>query len=443
MTLIHDHLPVALQYINQLIISNPDVTYVNMADYERSIVGTLLQLISKMSGCKVHNLYYPLGIQKAYPSISASTGNHITTIASEFMEIALIHDKGQTTFLDNDILLIKLLLNTTHDHLSHLMSLQRLKKSEQIFQLTFQQVGTGVCQTDLDGYIQDANIKFCEIIGYTKEEVIGLRIKDLTHPDDWKIDIAFKKRLFQYEIPYFSMEKRYFRKDGSEIWVYITVTLVRADHYQNEFLIGVIQDISARKHAELILLDYTGSLERQISERTQELTLAATTDPLTNTFNRRYMNDCLHAERERYLVTNKVFSILLLDIDYFKHINDQYGHGIGDHVLIDISNTIHSLLRNEDTLSRWGGEEFLILLPGTNTTHAYAIAERIRTTIQNMPISASNHTINVTITLGAITMDGNLSITDLLLFADKALYLGKKKGRNCTIISDKQKQDHQ
>ncbi|MBE0450697.1 MAG: PAS domain S-box protein, partial [Clostridia bacterium] len=83
--------------------------------------------------------------------------------------------------------------------------IRRLRKSECIFNLTFEQVNSGRCVTDLEGYILETNQKFCDIIGYTQEEALGLRIKDLTFPDDWKLDVVYKDQLFRGEVPFFSM----------------------------------------------------------------------------------------------------------------------------------------------------------------------------------------------------------------------------------------------
>ena len=307
----------------------------------------------------------------------------------------------------------------------------------------------------------DANDKFFDIIGYTREEALGLRIKNLTHPDDWEIDVVYKDQLFSYEIPYFSMQKRYLRKDGSMIWVYTTVTLMRGDAVEDDFLIGVVQDISSQKAAEDLMRDYTENLERQIQLRTSELEalnkqlqeadrskdlvikelkevkekllLSSNIDPLTGLYNRRYMMDRISEEVNRYRRNKTPFCIMVADIDYFKEINDRFGHDCGDEVLQTISNLINAEIRNIDTLSRWGGEEFLILLPETQIYSARSVAERIRQSILKNVFAYENATFHLTMTFGLATYENDQTIKETIKKADNALYQGKLAGRNRII----------
>lgn len=336
------------------------------------------------------------------------------------------------------VLSIKVIAEVGYKRLAHLKTINRLRKSQRIFNLTFEQVGSGMCQTDLDGYILDANQNYCDLLGYSRDEIINLRVKDLTFSDDWEIDKVFKNQLFNYEIPYFSMDKRYIRKDGSQIWVTITVTLMHGDAFEEDFLIGVIQDISAQKAAEALMIQNNEYLERLVRERTlkleelnEQLMIANTIDPLTNLYNRRYISGKISEEIQRYERTNRPFSLILTDIDYFKEVNDQFGHDCGDEVLKTISRLLHKEIRNVDTLSRWGGEEFLLLLPDTSLEAAYQVAERMRLKVQMQPFSYEGVAFKLTMTFGISACTEDMNVKSLVKKADNALYSGKQSGRNC------------
>jgi diguanylate cyclase (GGDEF)-like protein/PAS domain S-box-containing protein len=333
---------------------------------------------------------------------------------------------------------IKVIAEVGYRRLEHLKTIHRLRKSQRVFNLTFEQVGSGVCQTDLDGFILDANQNYCDILGYTHEELINLRVKDLTYPDDWEIDKVYKNQLFNYEIPYFSMDKRYYRKDGSLIWVTITVTLMRGDAFEEDFLIGVVQDISKQKAAEALLIQNNENLERLVRERTlkleelnEQLMIANTIDPLTSLYNRRFISSKIGDEILRYNRTKSPFCLILTDIDYFKDVNDQFGHDCGDEVLQTISRLLRKEIRSIDTLARWGGEEFLLLLPNTMIDDAHLIAERIRMKVEAHPFTYEGATFNLTMTLGLAMYQDNLTMKALVKKADTSLYEGKQLGRNC------------
>lgn len=329
-----------------------------------------------------------------------------------------------------------------------------LVNAKRTFELTFEQVSSGRCVTDLEGWIQEVNQKFCDIIGYSYEETLNLRIKDLTYPEDWHIDWEHKQKLFAHQIPHFSMQKRYIKKDGSLTWVYTTVTLIKGLNDQPDYLIGIVQDINDQKAAEALLLDQNERLEALVQARTTELTEAnaikdqtikqlenlqallvknATIDPLTGLYNRRYMLEKITHEFGRFQRDQRPFSLILTDIDYFKSINDLRGHDCGDEVLVQVSEMLLTRLRTIDIVCRWGGEEFLILLPNTEAPQAREIAERIREYVAKQGFSYDQSTFHITMTFGIATAVPGISPKALIKIADTALYKGKSLGRNCVV----------
>lgn len=184
-------------------------------------------------------------------------------------------------------------------------------------------------------------------------------------------------------------------------------------------------------------------LEREVRERTQELEeanrkldLISRTDELTQLPNRRDMQKTIEKEVTRTERSHKPFSIIFFDIDHFKNVNDTYGHAAGDLILKSVASTIRSLLRKYDVLARFGGEEFLTLLPETPLEDGIVVAERFRKQIEESSVRFGGQEIKVTITLGVALYDSRLGADRSIQLADKALYEGKESGRNKVIVWD-------
>ncbi len=157
---------------------------------------------------------------------------------------------------------------------------------------------------------------------------------------------------------------------------------------------------------------------------------AAKTDPLTSLPNRRGMHERLNEEFQKFDGMNNIFSIVIADIDFFKHVNDTYGHDGGDAVLVSLAQKFRTVLRNQDYVSRWGGEEFLILLADTKVNGAIILSEKIRKAVEEMIIIHGKKKIKVTISFGAAEISDMSSIDVVIKRADKMLYKAKVGGRN-------------
>ncbi|MEQ2008927.1 MAG: PAS domain S-box protein [Limisphaerales bacterium] len=149
-----------------------------------------------------------------------------------------------------------------------------LAESEQRFRGTFEQAAVGVAHIGLDGRWLRVNNWVCDIVGYSREELMTRTFQDITHPDDLAPDLEFVRRMLTGEIPNYGMDKRYFHKDGSIVWIRLTVSLVRAPGGAPKYFISIIQDIRARKAAEEALLHARNELEQRVQERTAELARA-------------------------------------------------------------------------------------------------------------------------------------------------------------------------
>lgn len=165
----------------------------------------------------------------------------------------------------------------------------------------------------------------------------------------------------------------------------------------------------------------------------EKLTLISTQDALTGLKNRRYFTERAQEAWQAYKRHNHIFSLLIVDIDFFKRINDEFGHLVGDAVLTQIASLLTDNLREGDIIARWGGEEFLVLLPSLNNQEAYWVAEKLRKKIADTPLSAPPHVINSTITCGVADIRGFHSVEACIHAVDKKLYKGKASGRNAVI----------
>ena len=163
----------------------------------------------------------------------------------------------------------------------------------------------------------------------------------------------------------------------------------------------------------------------------KKLRVLAETDPLTALYNRRHMSYLGEKEMQRVNESNKLLCLMLIDVDHFKKINDKYGHKVGDDVLIQISQLMQEHVRSHDLVSRWGGEEFLIILPNTTTQDAILSAERIREAfVDHDWQSTLGINLNPTISVGVTDLRPSDAMSTAIARADRALYQCKSAGRN-------------
>jgi len=175
------------------------------------------------------------------------------------------------------------------------------------------------------------------------------------------------------------------------------------------------------------------SLGKKLQEQLYE---TAIKDALTGAFNKRYFNERLKRDFSLALRTFRTMGLILIDIDFYKKINDTYGHPAGDAVLKELGRRISQSLRKSDVFCRYGGEEFAIIVRDSNNGMIYNIAERIRKLFDKRPIQVEDKLINVTISLGCSVLEDEEVMTpkDLLIVADKKLYEAKNSGRNCVKL---------
>lgn len=175
----------------------------------------------------------------------------------------------------------------------------------------------------------------------------------------------------------------------------------------------------------------------QLRRANESLAQQSITDGLTGVYNRRFFDLTLDSESARSKRTGKPFSLLMLDLDHFKKINDTHGHAVGDKVLKTLSEALKDITRKTDTVCRYGGEEFALIMPGAATEHAWRMAERIRITAESLRGEDWPEDLSVTLSIGVCCAESSeaLSPNQIIERADTALYRAKNNGRNRTEVS--------
>jgi diguanylate cyclase (GGDEF)-like protein len=189
------------------------------------------------------------------------------------------------------------------------------------------------------------------------------------------------------------------------------------------------REISKRLLEGIRLQRANASLAERLHLALQKVELDAATDALTGQGNRRALDELLKQQAELYISSGQSFSILMLDIDFFKTINDGFGHMTGDDVLRAFAQRVREYLRPGDVCARFGGEEFVVVLPRTRLEEAREVAERLRLGVAQSPLLRTP-TLHVTVSIGVATLAPNQTVGDLLATADAAVYAAKNAGRN-------------
>lgn len=232
----------------------------------------------------------------------------------------------------------------------------------------------------------------------------------------------------------------YFYTKNYETWIDEIIKLedikrvVKIKNFNGDdviFQVDIKSFINTTKHFVVSFTDIT-----QLKQYTYELQYKANHDNLTKLYNRQKLNDELNKEVLRENRYKHGLSLLMFDIDDFKNVNDTYGHDIGDVVLIDIANILKDSTRSTDIACRWGGEEFMVLLPETNITDTINIAETIRKNVENYKFS--NVELQITISIGAVEFIVDVDDKETFIkHADVAMYKAKNSGKNQVVVYEK------
>ncbi len=281
-------------------------------------------------------------------------------------------------------------------------SYEKIKKDSQIIDQYVM-----ISKTNKNGITTDVSKKFTAITGYSYDDIVGKNHTILSHPDTpnqvykdlWKT--IQNGNVWENEIKDLS-------KSGEEFWVYIIISPEFNKKNEIQGYTAIAQDITDKKTIE------------QLSK----------TDFLTKLYNREEIQRVLEIEINRTNRYNTNFSILFIDIDKFKTINDTFGHNVGDDVLVELSKILKDNSRKTDTIGRWGGEEFIIVCTQTDIKEAFDFADHLRKIIENHKFPTVKQ---VTISCGVAQYEKDDTSSKIISKADAALYIAKEEGRNRVI----------
>lgn len=256
------------------------------------------------------------------------------------------------------------------------------------------------------------NPAFTALTGYGADEVIGHSSRLLHGPNTDPQTVAAVRAAMEAQRP-IRVELLNYNRDGEEFWIDTNIVPLRDAHGRVTHFATIGRDLSATRRLQ------------------QELQLMASTDPLTGLLNRRRFLEQAETEFLRSQRYQHELAVLMLDIDHFKAINDTHGHFVGDQVLIALSRAAENLLRDIDLMGRWGGEEFVFLMPETPLAGAAILAERLREELARLAVDSTARTVRFTVSAGvAARSECDAGMTDIMQRADSALYAAKHNGRN-------------
>jgi diguanylate cyclase (GGDEF)-like protein/PAS domain S-box-containing protein len=279
------------------------------------------------------------------------------------------------------------------------------------FENAFTHAPIGMALVDPTGRVLRVNDALCRITGFTAEEVCARSFRHLSDPQDVDVDSVQIVELLDGHLPTYQIEKRYRHAWGHQVWVLLSVSLVRDDEGRPLHLIAQVQDISERKELE-------GRLEHLVDH-----------DFLTALFNGRRFEQALAQETKAAARYGGGGAVLLLDLDHFKDVNDQFGYKAGDDLLKTVAAALRGRMRETDVLARLGGDEFGIILPQVDSAQAELVAEGLVKTLRRQTAMLADHQIPVTASVGVALFDG-LTNVELLAAADLAMYEAKEAGRD-------------
>lgn len=292
-----------------------------------------------------------------------------------------------------------------------------LKNKDSILTTIIYSAMDGMIMIDMDGNVSLWNPAAERLFGYSSNEIIGKNIlKELNiveiHYKDYKNGSEKNESMsevFKGKI----IETRAQHKNGHIIDIESSISTLKIKN--NDYILGIIRDVSESKRA---------------NEELQNLTV---TDYLTNTYNRRFFIQKLEEEIERSKRNENIFSIVMFDIDHFKRINDQFGHNCGDLVLKGIAGMVKNRIRKIDCFARWGGEEFMLLLPDTTIDKTKGLVEELRRSISEINIPCVD---KVTASFGVVEYCNKYTADMLMQNVDNMMYKAKTEGRNCICYLD-------
>lgn len=289
-----------------------------------------------------------------------------------------------------------------------------------------------LCISDTDGNFIKVNKEFENILGYAAEDLEGKSFFSLIHKEDLASTLEVIDELKEQK-PIFTFVNRNLCKDGE----YKSIEW-RA-HPNGKYVYSSGRDITKRIEIEeefkKINLELN-KLATELKEKNEELELVANKDKLTSLYNRHFFDQMIENEMDKADINNEAMSLVIFDLDHFKNVNDTWGHPVGDVVLKTTAEIASNAIRKYDVLFRWGGEEFIILMPKTNASEAVLVAEKVRMEIEKNIYGEVGH---LSCSFGVAERVKYEMFRKWYQKADEAVYKAKDEGRNRVVNFNEQK----
>jgi diguanylate cyclase (GGDEF)-like protein/PAS domain S-box-containing protein len=298
---------------------------------------------------------------------------------------------------------------------------ERLQRSERFLNTIFDSIRDPFCILDDEFYIIRVNKAYALLKNRRVDELIGQKCHKIFENRDTVCESCVVQKSFYSQDPC-AKEKHITVREGTSIWVEIYTYPILDENGNVSHVIEYTRDITERKRAE--------DEKRRLIERLEHL---SKTDSLTGLTNRRALTESLTYEMDRAKRYGSDLSLILCDIDSFKAINDTFGHDSGDRALQAISETLRTVLRKADIAGRYGGDEFMVILPETSIEGAESLADKLLTVVRVIRLQfAAGQTVQLSMSIGVagLKMSDN-NIDSLIKRADDAMYASKQRGRNC------------
>jgi diguanylate cyclase (GGDEF)-like protein/PAS domain S-box-containing protein len=312
------------------------------------------------------------------------------------------------------------MLGTVRDITQRKKYEQALLRSEEKYRTILKNIEDGYYEVDLAGNYTFYNNSLCKMFGYSRKELIGVNYRKYVDPEDTNKVFKEFNRVFKSGKPTKAFDWAIIKKDGTRCHIDTSISLITDANNNVIGFQGIVRDITEKKHAEQAL--------KESEERYRELSII---DDLTQLYNSRHFYNQLKMEIDRANRYEESMTLILLDIDNFKNFNDTYGHIEGDQVLMRLGQVIKRSLRSTDSAYRYGGEEFMILLPVTICKDGVVTAERIRTEFKKeffSPVAGKD--IHITLSIGVGQYKPQEELKAFVSRVDQLMYQAKKNGKD-------------
>jgi diguanylate cyclase (GGDEF)-like protein/PAS domain S-box-containing protein len=266
-----------------------------------------------------------------------------------------------------------------------------------------------------------------DMSGRPMDELVGQPLSLIMPVDRWGRLQPILDQVLQTGKPFYGLEEVYpdTRAPGGLRYVLSDFYPDRAGEGTTIGIHAIVQDVTAQRHTEK---EHERRLE-ELEAKNRELDQMAIRDPLTGLYNRRFFDEALAREWQQFQRSGEAFTVIIMDVDAFKAINDHHGHEIGDRALLQVAATLRGTLRESDLIARVGGDEFAALLPRTDTERSGPVAEKLRDVLRRLRVTTAGGSIPMSLSLGVATVPGFPPVTsaaELLRVADKRMYDAKR-----------------